>query len=87
MIEDRFTAVAEQQFDEIYDGPDIDMANAVADACDLILNLPGEARKTSDTLRDGQGRMIMMYPVPGYPPLKIFWITDGPRVEAIFERP
>ena len=29
----------------------------------------------------------MRLPVIGHPPYKVFWSTDGPRIEAIFPHP
>lgn len=87
MAADDFTRIAEEQFEQIYRGDDVDFANAIVDACDLVLNEPGEAQAVSGALITDDGRTILAYPVPGYPGVKIFWSSDGPLVEAIFGWP
>ena len=56
------------------------------DACELIFRIPGQARalSTAITTKDG---IVMRLPVAGHPPYKVFWSTDGPRIEAVFPHP
>lgn len=78
--------VAERQFEEIYNGPDIDLANAVSDAWDLIMQMPAEAQVNSGAIRAQHGSIILRYPVSGYD-MAVFWTTAEPRIEAIFPHP
>jgi len=84
--EDAYSAVADAQLDALEAGPDADLYNAILDACDLIFRLPAEAqaRSTSVTTKDG---VRMRLPVAGHPPYKVFWATEGPRIEAVFPHP
>lgn len=81
-----YSAVADAQLDALESGPDVDLYNAVLDACELILRVPGHAQalSTAITTRDG---IRMRLPVPGHPPYKVFWSTEGPRIEAVFPHP
>lgn len=81
-----YSAVADAQLDALESGPDVDLYNAVLDACELIFRLPGQAQalSTAITAKDG---IRMRLPVPGHPPYKVFWSTDGPRIEAVFPHP
>lgn len=83
---DDASQLAEEQFEEIYNGDDVELANAIADAWNLIMQLPGQAQANSDAIRTGAGDIVLRYPVPGHQ-LSIFWSTAGPRIEAIFPYP
>jgi hypothetical protein len=81
-----YSAVADEQLDALEAGADAGLYNAVLDACELIFRFPGKAQSlsTAITTRDG---VRLRYPVPGYPPYKVFWSSDGPRVEAVIPHP
>ena len=81
-----YSAVADAQLDALESGPDVGLYNAILDACELIFRLPGEAHalSTAITTKDG---LRMRLPVPGHPPYKVFWSTEGPRIEAVFPHP
>lgn len=81
-----YSEVADAQLDALEAGPDVDLYNAVLDACDLIFRMPDQAqfRSTAVTSQDG---IRMRLPVPGHPRYKVFWSTDGPRIEAVFPHP
>lgn len=83
---DDASRIAEDQFEEIYNGDDVALGNAVADAWDLIMQLPREAQANSDAVRTEAGAVVLRYPVPGHQH-SIFWSTAGPRIEAIFPYP
>lgn len=81
-----YSAVADAQLDARESGPDLDLYNAILDVCELIFRMPGEAQalSTAITTKDG---IRMRLPVPGHAPYKVFWSTEGPRIEAVFPHP
>ena len=81
-----YSAVADAQLDALESGPDVDLYNAILDACELIFRMPGQAQALSTAITTTDGIRLRL-PVPGHPPYKIFWSTDGPRVEAVFPHP
>jgi hypothetical protein len=84
--EGNYSEVADAQLDALESGPDVDLYNAVLDACELIFRMPGQAQalSTAITTKDG---IRMRLPAPGHPPYKVFWSTEGPRIEAVFPHP
>ena len=68
-------------------GPDADLYNAILDACELIFRLPGKAQTLSTTIVTSTGATVLRLPVAGHPPYKVFWTSEGPRVEAVFPHP
>lgn len=81
-----YSEVADTQLDELENGPDIDRYNSVLDTIELILRLPGQAQSLSTAITTPDG-IRMRLPVIGHPPYKVFWSTEGPRIEAIFPPP
>ena len=81
-----YSEVADEQLDELEAGSDVEMYNAILINCDLIFREPGQAQANSTSLITNQGIRFRL-PVPGYPPYKIFWSSDGPTIEAIFPYP
>jgi acyl CoA:acetate/3-ketoacid CoA transferase len=81
-----YSEVADQQLDALEIGPDIDLYNAVLDACELIFRLPAQAQARSTAITTSEGIRFRL-PVAGHPPYKVFWSTEGPRIEAVFPHP
>ncbi|BBX11510.1 hypothetical protein MNVM_05910 [Mycobacterium novum] len=81
-----YSEVADTQLDELENGPDIDLFNSVLDTIELIFRLPGQAQSLSTAITTPDG-IRMRLPVIGHPPYKVFWSTEGPRIEAIFPPP
>ena len=86
MSEGAYSEVADRQLDELEQGPDVDLYNAVLDACELIFRLPAQAQARSTAISTAQGIRLRL-PVAGHPPYKVFWSTEGPRIEAVFPHP
>jgi hypothetical protein len=84
--EAEYSQVADTQLDDLEQGPDADLYNAVLDTIELIFRLPGQAQALSTAVTTADG-IRMRLPVIGHPPYKVFWSTDGPRIEAIFPHP
>ncbi|QIV79609.1 hypothetical protein [Mycolicibacterium frederiksbergense] len=85
-IEADYSQVANGQLDALEQGPDVDLYNAVLDTIELIFRVPGQAQGLSTAITTADG-IRMRLPVIGHPPFKVFWSTDGPRIEAIFPHP
>lgn len=86
MTEGAYSEVADQQLDALERGPDVDLYNAVLDACELIFRLPAQAQARSTAITTAQGVRLRL-PVAGHPPYKVFWSSEGPRIEAVFPHP
>jgi hypothetical protein len=84
--EDAYSQVADEQLDAMEAGPDADLYNAVLDACELIFRLPSQAQARSTAISTADGIRLRL-PVAGHPPYKVFWSSEGPRIEAIFPHP
>lgn len=83
---DAYSQVANKQLDSLEAGPDADLYNAVLDACELIFRLPAHAQARSTAITTAEGIRLRL-PVAGHPPYKVFWSSDGPRIEAVFPHP
>lgn len=81
-----YSEVAWGQLDALEAGLDPDLYNAVLDACELIFRMPDQAQARSTAITTQQGIRFRL-PVAGHPPYKVFWSSDGPRVEAVFPHP
>jgi len=84
--DEAYSDVADRQLDALERGPDPDLYNAVLDACELILRLPTQARMRSTAITTQEGVRLRL-PVAGHPPYKVFWSSNGPRIEAVFPHP
>ena len=84
--DDAYSRVADKQLDSLEAGPDADLYDAVLDACQLIFRLPAQAQARSTAIRTPDGIRFRL-PVAGHPPDKVFWSSDGPRIEAVFPHP
>lgn len=67
-------------------GPDAGLYNAVLDACELTFRLPAAAQARSTAVATNEG-IVLRLSVAGYPPYKVFWTSDGPRIESVFPHP
>ncbi|MEI6362369.1 MAG: hypothetical protein WCP95_09560 [Actinomycetes bacterium] len=83
---DAYSSVADGQLDALEKGADPDVYNAVLDACELILHFPARAQAISTAIVTSEGVRLRL-PVVGHPPLKVFWTSEGPRIEAVFGHP
>jgi hypothetical protein len=81
--DDAYSEVADRQLDVLGNGSDAGLYNAVLDACELIFRLPGQAQARSTAITTSEGIRLRL-PVAGHPPYKVFWSSEGPRIEAIF---
>ena len=83
-----YSDIADEQLDDLENGPDHDLYNAALDACELIFVAPDQAqfRSTAVTTREG---IRFRLPIAGHPPYKVFWSSAdaGSRIEAVFPHP
>lgn len=84
--DDAYSHVADQQLNALERGPDPELYNAVLDACELIFRLPAQAQTRSTAVTTQEGLRLRL-PVAGHPPYKVFWSSEGPRIEAVFPHP
>jgi histidinol dehydrogenase len=85
-VEGGYSGVADAQLDELEAGGDPDLYNAVLDACELIFRWPAQAQARSTAVTTAEGVRLRL-PVAGNAPYKVFWSSEGPRVEAVFPHP
>ncbi len=78
-----YSEVANAQLDEIENGGDPDLYDALMDVCEFVLADPGAAQARSSALTTAGGIRFRLA-VPGRHPYKVFWSSDGPRIEAVF---
>lgn len=81
-----YSEVADAQLDALEAGPDAALYNAVLDACELVFRAPAAAQARSTAVTTAQGVRLRL-PVAGHPPYKVFWSSEGPRIEAVFPHP
>ena len=84
--DDEYSQVADEQLDALAEGPDADLYDAVLDACELVFRLPARAQSMSTAITTEQGTRLRL-PVAGHHPYKVFWSSEGPRIEAVFPHP
>lgn len=84
--DDAYSEVADAQLDTLAAGADAELFNAVLDACELIFRAPSRARAMSTAIATAEGIRLRL-PVVGHPPYKVFWASEGPRIEAVFPHP
>jgi hypothetical protein len=85
-VEGDYSEVADTQLDTLENGPDVDLYNSVLDTIEFIFRLPRQAQSLSTAITTPGGTRMRL-PVIGHPPYKVFWSTDGPRIEAVFPHP
>jgi hypothetical protein len=75
--------VANAQLDEIEHGDVPDLYDALLDVCEFVHAHPGQAQSRSSALTTSEGVRFRLA-APGHHPYKVFWSSDGPRIEAVF---
>ena len=81
-----YSEVADEQLDALEAGSNADLYNSALVACELIFSDPDRARALSTAITTREG-ILLRLPVVGHPPYKVFWSSDGPRVEAVLAHP
>jgi hypothetical protein len=81
-----YSAVADQQLTDLETRGPTELFLAAVDTCESILDNPSAARRRAAAIQTKEG-IRFRTPVNGFPDLKVFWSSDGPRIEAIFPYP
>lgn len=81
-----YSEIADEQLDELEAGGDIALCNDVLTVCQFIVNAPEQAQGMSSAITTSAGIRFRLA-VPGHAPYKVFWSSDGPRIEAVFPYP
>lgn len=81
-VQGAYSEIADQQLDEL-ERSNPALYNDVLTMCELVFTDPGRAQTMSAAVRAEQG-IVFRLAVPGRHPYKVFWRSDGPRVEAVF---
>ena len=81
-VEGAYSEIADRQLDQI-ERNDAALYNDILTTCELVFTDPGRAQSMSAAVRTEHG-IVFRLAVPGRPPYKVFWVSDGPRVEAVF---
>ncbi len=75
--------IADAQLDEIENGDDPELYDALLVVGEFVLANPVQAQARSSALTTLEG-ICFRVAVPGHHPYKVFWSSDGPRIEAVF---
>lgn len=81
----QYSEVADQQLDDL-EARDPELYSDVMDVCEAIFASPARAQGMSAAVQTTDG-IVFRLAVPGRYPYKVFWTSDGPRIEAIFPYP
>jgi hypothetical protein len=81
-----YSEIADEQLDEMEAGGDADLYNDILTLCHFIFSSPEQAQSMSTAITTKDGIRFRLA-VPGHAPYKVFWSSDGPRVEAVFPHP
>lgn len=77
-----YSEVADAQLNELEES-DPDLYDDVMNVCEAIFARPARAQGMSAAVQSADG-IVFRLAVPGRHPYKVFWSSDGPRIEAIF---
>ena len=81
----QYSQVAAEQLDAV-ETVDPGLYRDLVDTCEAILDNPSKHRAAASAVVTHDG-IVLRTVVPGRAPYKIFWSTDGPRIEAVFPYP
>jgi hypothetical protein len=83
---DDYSEVVAAQLNLLAAGSDYDLYDAILDAIELVLSFPTKAQTLSTAIVTREGARLRL-PVTGHSPYKVFWSSEGPRIEAVFPHP
>jgi hypothetical protein len=85
-VEPCYSQVVDEQLDEIEQSGNLQLYNDIVTVCEFILDNPRSAQSRSSAITTKQG-VRFRFAVPDHFPYKVFWSSDGPRIEAVFPHP
>lgn len=77
-----YSEIADQQLDAL-GASNPSLYNDILTVCELIFDGPRRAQSMSAAVPAEHG-IVFRLAVPARHPYKVFWSSDGPRVEAVF---
>ena len=80
-----YSAVADEQLDAL-EADEPQLYDDILVVCQLVFNSPQRAQSMSSAVHTDRG-IVFRLPVPGHHPYKVFWSSEGPRIEAVFPHP
>lgn len=80
-----YSEIANEQLDEI-ESSNSNLYNDILTICEFILESPARAQSLSSALTTKEGIRSRLS-VPEHHPYKVFWSSNGPRIEAVFPYP
>jgi hypothetical protein len=80
-----YSEVADRQLDDLQASVP-DLSNDILTICELVFDQPGRAQAMSTAVQTPDG-IVLRLAVPGRSPYKVFWTSDGPRIEAVSAHP
>ena len=78
----QYSEIADQQLDDL-EAQDPELYSDVIDVCEALFTSPSRAQGMSAAVQTSDG-IVFRIAVPGRHPYKVFWTSEGPRIEAIF---
>ena len=81
-----YSLVAIEQLDAVRSSGDLDVHSDLVVVCEAILDDPGFARAHSSAVTTDRG-VDFRFAAPGHAPVRVFWSTTGPTIEAVFPYP
>lgn len=81
-----YSEMADQQLDTLESNGPAALYNAVLDICESVFADPGTVQARSSAITTTEG-IVLRTAVPGFADYKVFWTTEGPRIEAVFPYP
>jgi hypothetical protein len=83
--EGEYSEVADEQLNGL-EANDASLYNDVLIVCESIFADASRAQSMSAAIQTVDG-IVFRLAVPGRHPYKVFWRSDGPRIEAVFPYP
>ena len=81
-VDGRYSEIADEQLDAI-ELSNPALYNDILTVCEMVFTDPGRAQSMSAAVQAEHG-IVFRLAVPGRHPYKVFWSSDGPRIEAVF---
>lgn len=85
IAEGDYSEIADAQLDEL-EHSDVSLHNDILTVCEQIFVNPARAQSMSAGIITPDG-IVFRLAVPGGAPFKVFWTSDGPKIELVFPHP
>jgi hypothetical protein len=81
-VDGGYSEIADEQLDAI-ELSNPALYNDILTVCEMVFIDPGRAQSMCAAVQAEHG-IVFRLAVPGRHPYKVFWSSDGPRIEAVF---